>query len=157
MQAAAETENEGDQHQESRRGQHAAGADGHEQQHRDGDGGEIESGSSGQHPSDQEHRPGRPHGARPEPAAQQFVNRGHALGVEFGHEDAGDHEGRDEGGDVGAEIGEVPAIAVVRPAEEGRRGLGGRQHGDGREPGRHGAAGEEIIAGVVGAAPIEPE
>jgi hypothetical protein len=113
-QAAMEAEDEGHAHQQEGRDQHPAGVHVQEQQHRDGDGGEVEPRPASQHPAD------------------QFVNGRHALGVEPGHEHAGDHERGDQGGDVGAEIGEVAAVAIVRSAQEGRRGLGGRQHRDRR-------------------------
>ena len=148
-QPADEGEDQAEDDQGDRGGQHVRRLDVGEDDHRDGDRGEVEPGAAREDPADQIHAAGRAHRPRVEAVAEQLVDRRHPLGVETGDEEFRDQEGGDERPEIGGEIGIVAAIAVIGRAEEGRRRLGGREHRHRHQPDRDPVPGEEIIGGVA--------
>ena len=147
IEPAHEGEGQAEDQQDQHGHQHVAGRDIKEQDHRDGNGGQVKPRSAGQDPPDQVQRRRRAPGRGIEARLQQLVNRGDARGIEARHQQRADQPGRHQRGEDPADVSEIAAIGEVRHPQESRGRLHGGEDRDRHQPDRRMVPGQEIVLG----------
>ena len=145
IEPAHEGKDQAEDQQDQHGDQHVPRRDIEEQDHRDGDGSQVQPRPAGEDPADQVHPCRRPPGRRVKPRFQQLVNRGHPGGIESRHQPMPDQPDRHQRREDPADIGKVAAIGEVRHTQERRRRLDRGQHRDRHQPGRRMVPGQEIV------------